>query len=53
MKHFLEPEDEKRSIVVLKESQYLPWLNANQETAKNLLQISQVGFLISEKAPRL
>ena len=52
MKHFHKPEDEKRSIVVLNESQYLPWLNANQETAKNLLQLNPSGFLMSEASPR-
>lgn len=52
MKHFHRPEDEKRSIVVLNESQYLPWLNASLSQAIDLLQISPVGFLSSEAAPR-
>ena len=52
MKHFHKPEDEKRSIVVLSEAQYLPWLNANQNEAKEMLQLSPEGFLVSESAPR-
>ncbi len=52
MKHFHKPEDEKRSIVVLNEAQYLPWLNANQNQAKEMLQLSPEGFLVSESAQR-
>lgn len=51
MKHFHKPNDEKRSIVVLNESQYLPWLQANHERAKTLLQLAPSNFLISEPAP--
>ena len=52
MKHFHKPEDEKRSIVVLNESDYQPWLSANHEQARELLRLSPEGFLISEAAPR-
>ena len=52
MKHFHRPEDEKRSIVVLNESEYVPWLNASLPQAIELLQLSPVGFLSSEVAPR-
>ncbi|HEY0562978.1 MAG TPA: SOS response-associated peptidase family protein [Methylophilus sp.] len=52
MKHFHKPDDEKRSIVVLNESQYIPWLNANQSQTKALLQLAPDGFLTSEAAPR-
>jgi putative SOS response-associated peptidase YedK len=52
MKHFHRPEDEKRSIVVLNESQYLPWLNANHHQAKEMLQLSPIGFLTSEPSHR-
>lgn len=52
MKHFHKPEDEKRSIVVLNETEYLPWLNANLIEAKELLHLSPSGFLLSEPAPR-
>jgi putative SOS response-associated peptidase YedK len=51
MKHFHKPQDEKRSIVVLDESDYMPWLNANHEKAKALLQLTPNGFLVSEPAP--
>ena len=52
MKHFHKPEDEKRSIVVLNESQYLPWLSASHHQVKDMLQLSSIGFLSSEVAPR-
>lgn len=31
MKHFHKPEDEKRSVVVLDDNQYMPWLQANTD----------------------
>lgn len=52
MKHFHKPEDEKRSIVVLNKNEYLPWLNASTQQAKELLHLSPDNFLISEAAPR-
>ena len=52
MQHFHKPEDEKRSVVVLNESNYLPWLHANIEEARDLLQLAPSGFLTSEPAPR-
>ena len=52
MQHFHKPEDEKRSIVVLNEANYLPWLHANHNEAKSLLQLAPNGFLTSEAAPR-
>lgn len=52
MKHFHKPDDEKRSIVVLDNSQYLKWLRANQTQARELLKLSPDGFLVSEAAPR-
>lgn len=51
MKHFHKPGDEKRSIVALHESQYLPWLNATHDEAKEMLQLAPDGFLASEPAP--
>lgn len=51
-KHFHRPEDEKRSIVVLNESQYQPWLNANHEEARSMMSLAPSGFLDSEAAPR-
>ena len=52
MKHFHKPEDEKRSIVVLNEVNYLPWLNANITQANDLLKLSSNGFLESQPAPK-
>ena len=52
MKHFHKPEDEKRSIVVLKNTDYLPWLHANHDEAKRMLNLAAKGFLESEPAPR-
>lgn len=52
MKYFHKAEDEKRSIVVLNESEYLPWLHASHDEAKSLLKLASDGFLVSEAAPR-
>lgn len=51
MKHFHKPDDEKRSIVVLQNSDYMQWLNANHESAKLLLNLAPNGFLESEANP--
>jgi len=52
MQQFHGPEDEKRSIVVLQDADYCPWLRANQEQAGSLLKLSQANFLECEPAPR-
>ena len=52
MKHFHKPDDEKRSIVVLREESYLPWLNANTIQANDLLKLCSNGFLASQPAPK-
>jgi putative SOS response-associated peptidase YedK len=52
MKHFHKPDDEKRSIVVLHESNYLEWLSANTTHAKKLLTLAPDEFLKSEASPR-
>lgn len=52
MKHFHKSEDEKRSVVVLKDNQYLPWLHANTDEARAMLNVSPTGILVSEAAPR-
>ena len=52
MKHFHKPDDEQRSIVVLNDSNYIPWLHANQVEAKTMLNLAPNGFLLSEPAPR-
>ncbi len=52
MKHFHKPEDEKRSVVVLKNDQYLPWLSADTNQARGMLKLANEGFLTSEIALR-
>lgn len=52
MKHFHKPEDEKRSVVVLNDNQYQPWLHANTDEAKSMLNLASSGFLVSEATPR-
>ena len=53
MKHFHKPDDEKRSIVVLKENEYQPWLSASDDEALSMLKLANKDFLVSEPAPRL
>jgi putative SOS response-associated peptidase YedK len=52
MQHFHKPDDEKRSIIVLHETDYQAWLNASHIQARELLQVAPDGFLTSEAAPR-
>jgi putative SOS response-associated peptidase YedK len=52
MQQFHGLEDEKRSIVVLQDNDYMPWLKANHEAARSLLNLAPDGFLESEPAPR-
>ena len=52
MKHFHKPEDEKRSIVALNETDYLPWLHASHDQARQLLSLAPNDFLTSEAALR-
>lgn len=52
MKYFHRPEDEKRSIAVLDEAEYKPWLMASEREAKPFLHLAPTGFLVSEPAPR-
>jgi putative SOS response-associated peptidase YedK len=52
MQQFHGPEDEKRSIVVLQDNEYWPWLNVCQVEAKSLLNLAPDRFLDSEPAPR-
>ena len=51
MKHFHRPNDEKRSIVVLNEEDYIPWLNSNIDQARDLLKVAPKDFLKSYPAP--
>ena len=53
MQQFHRPEDEKRSIVVLQDDAYLPWLHSNHDQARNLLQLAPADFLSSVAAPRV
>lgn len=52
MKHFHKPTDEKRSIVVLNNADYMKWLNADHDEAKQLMRLAPDSFLESEAAPR-
>lgn len=52
MKHFHKTEDEKRSVVVLKDNEYIPWLNADNNQAKAMLTLAPNGFLTSQPEPR-
>ena len=52
MQHFHKPEDEKRSVVVLNDLDYLPWLHADTAQAKAMLRLAPDGLLTSQAAPR-
>lgn len=52
MKHFHKPNDEKRSIVVLQDQDYLNWVNADDAEARNLLKLSPDNFLTSTPSVR-
>lgn len=52
MKHFHKPEDEKRSVVVLNDNQFQPWLHANHDEARAMLKLAPNQHLVSEAAPR-
>lgn len=44
MKHFHKPTDEKHSIVVLDNSDYIKWPHADHEEARQPLRLAQDGF---------
>lgn len=48
MSRFHKSEDEKRSVVVLNNAQYLPWLFSDTRQARDMLQLAPDGFLKSE-----
>ena len=52
MQQFHAPNDEKRSIVVLQDDEYWPWLKASEVEARGLLTLAPDNFLESEAAPR-
>lgn len=51
MKHFHKPEDEKRSIAVLNDSDYQTWLHADHNAARELLKLAPGRFLESNPKP--
>ena len=51
MQHFHKPQDEKRSVVVLNDDAYLPWLQADTTQAKSMLSLAPDGLLTSQAAP--
>jgi putative SOS response-associated peptidase YedK len=51
MKQFHKPQDEKRSVVVLKDHECLDWLQADHVIAGSLLNTPAKDFLISEPSP--
>jgi len=53
MNHFHKPADEKRSVIVLTEQQYLPWLEAKNSEAPSFLNLATEGYLTSEPAPKI
>ena len=53
MNHFHKPADEKRSVVVITEQDYLPWLEAKISNAPSFLKLAPEGYLISNPSPRL
>ncbi len=52
MRQFHKPGDEKRSIVVLQDTDYPAWLQVNHEQAPDYLKLSPDDFLEAEPAPR-
>lgn len=53
MNHFHKPADEKRSVIVLTEEEYLPWLNTTAANARSFLDLAPADYLVSEPAPKL
>lgn len=52
MKHFHKPEDEKRMVVILDETDYEEWLNAPADEMRDFLTKYPAQGLVSEPAPR-
>lgn len=52
MKRFHRPEDEKRMVVVLREEQYRPWLEAAGDAIRDFLLPYPAEGLVAEAAPR-
>lgn len=51
MQQFHKPGDEKRTIVALEDSQYLPWLHATLGNVSDFLRLTDDDFLVSEPSP--
>lgn len=49
MKHFHKLGDEKRSIVVLENKDYMTWLKADHEEARTMLRLAENGILVSAR----
>lgn len=45
MKRFHKPTDEKRSVVVIENGDFLNWLTANHQQATELIRLSNDGYL--------
>lgn len=52
MKRFHKPDDEKRSVVILRPDQYEEWVHASPEEAPDFLDWYPADELIAEAAPR-
>lgn len=45
MKRFHKPTDEKRSVVIVENSDFMRWLTADHQQANDLIRLSQDGYL--------
>lgn len=52
MKRFHKPDDEKRSVVILRPDQYEAWVHSSAEDASDFLTLYPAGELTAEPAPR-
>jgi putative SOS response-associated peptidase YedK len=52
MRQFHRPDDEKRMVVILNESDYDRWLDAPQERMPGFLGMLEADALVAEPAPR-
>lgn len=51
MSHFHKPTEEKRSVVVVDNTDLKNWLNATHDQAKALIKLSPDGFLVADQTP--
>lgn len=51
MSHFHKPNEEKRSVVVIENNDLDRWLNASHDQAKELIKLSQDGYLEADLSP--